>query len=226
MIKITNLRKVFNEGERNQCIAINDISLQIKDGECVAIIGKSGSGKSTLLNILSGIDRATNGTIIVDNNEITKLRDNEMAKYRAKNIGIVMQDFCLIEECTALDNVMLPLNFIKMKAKNRINRAISLINGVEMGHYIKKPVYELSGGEKQRIAIARALASDSRYLFCDEPTGSLDAKTSKDIIDMLLRINDKGKTVIIITHDLNVAKRCKRIIELHDGSIINDKIEE
>lgn len=222
MIVIKNLTKIFNQGKNNECKAINNLSLIINDGECLAITGKSGSGKSTLMHIMCGIEKATSGTVEIDGKEITKLSDADLAKYRASNIGVVMQDFCLINECSVLENVMLPLNFIKMKNIERIKKSAALINGVGLGDYMKKKVSELSGGEKQRVAIARALAANANYIYADEPTGALDSKTSKDIMDMLLRINKRNKTLIIITHNPIIAERCNKIIELSDGQIIKE----
>lgn len=217
MISIKNLVKIFNEDKPNACKALGGLSLEIQDGECIAITGKSGSGKSTLLNILCGIESASSGEVIVDGIDITRLKDVELAKYRSQNIGVVMQDFCLINECSALENVMLPLNFIKMKGSERIKRASELIYGVGLGHFLKKKVSQLSGGEKQRVAIARALAADAKYIFADEPTGALDTSTSKEIMDMLLRINAKGKTIVLVTHELSIAERCSRTINISDG---------
>lgn len=223
MITISNLTKIFNKGKTNEFIALHDISISISDGESIAIMGKSGSGKTTLLHIIAGIESLTQGQVIIDELDITALNDSALARYRAKSIGLVMQDFNLIDECTALNNVMVPLNFMPMKNKKRKERSITLIKGVGLEEYINKPVSQLSGGEKQRIAIARALAADAPYILADEPTGALDTGTSKDIIDMLMRINGRGKTVIIVTHNPQVAKACSRIITLSDGCIVSDE---
>lgn len=221
MITINNLTKIFNAGKQNECVALDNISLTIKDGESVAIIGKSGSGKSTLLHIIAGIETATSGQIFLNKQQITSLSDNKLAEHRAQNIGIIMQDFCLVEACTALDNVMTPLNFVKMPMRKRKARARELIIGVGLETYVNKKVALLSGGEKQRIAIARALSADAPYILADEPTGALDTATTQDIMDMLLRINKRGKTLIIITHNLDIARQCNCIVELSDGKIIS-----
>lgn len=219
MIKIDGLTKIFNQGKSNECRALNNLSLIIEDGECLAVTGKSGSGKTTLLNVLTGIERATFGQVNADGVDITKLSDNALAKYRSNNIGIVMQNFCLINECSVLENVILPLHFLHTQKSERLKKAMALIKGVGLEKDIKKKVRELSGGEKQRVAIARALVADAKYILADEPTGALDTGNSQEIMDMLMRINARGKTLILITHDPLVAGRCSRRIELIDGSI-------
>lgn len=220
MITIHNLTKIYNANRPNELKALDNISLKIKDGESIAIMGRSGAGKSTLLHILAGIDSLSSGQIFINNFKLHEMEDVSLANFRNKEIGLILQDFFLIKEGSVLDNVMLPLNFIRMKNKKRLEKASNLIHGVDLGNYIHKPVMDLSGGEKQRVAIARALVNDPQIILADEPTGSLDSKTSNDILNMLLRINSTGKTLIIITHDNEIAKLCDTIIELSDGKII------
>ncbi|MDR3185803.1 MAG: ABC transporter ATP-binding protein [Christensenellaceae bacterium] len=223
MIKISGLTKVYNEGMQSECKALNGVDIEIGDGESIAITGKSGSGKSTFMHILCGIETATAGSVTVDDLEITKLSDIELARFRSQNLGIVMQDFCLIDAISVMENVMLPLDFVKMPHAERKKRVINLVGGVGLIKYLKKKTALLSGGEKQRVAIARALVADPPYIFADEPTGSLDVNTSREIIDKLLDINNKrGKTVIIITHDSSIASEFKRQIKFSDGKIIED----
>lgn len=222
MIKLENLSKVYNKGRPNECIALDNISLTIAKGELVSIIGKSGSGKSTLLHLVGGLDTATKGDIKVNNNNLAAMNRNTIAKYRNKEVGIVLQDFMLADNISTIENVMMPLYYTKIKHKERIKRAISYINKMNLIDKIKEPVINLSGGEKQRIAIARALVNEPDLILADEPTGALDSKTGKDIIDLLIRINNMGKTVIIVTHEKEIAQRCKRIITLLDGKIIKD----
>ncbi|MDR3185569.1 MAG: ABC transporter ATP-binding protein [Christensenellaceae bacterium] len=222
MITIKNLTKTYNAGKKNECIALRNIDLTIQNGECVAIVGKSGSGKTTLLHIIAGVEKNTSGKVNVDGIQVDELTAHSLAKYRSKHIGILTQSFNLIDECTALENVMLPLNLLEICNKERKVRAIALIKGVGLGDRITEKVRDMSGGEKQRIAISRALVTNAENILADEPTGALDTKTSQEIIDMLLRINKKGKTIIIVTHDPIVASRCSRRIELADGEIVSD----
>lgn len=221
MIKINNLRKVYNESKENECIAIDDISLEIKDGEMVAIMGKSGSGKSTLLHLIAGIDNPTNGEILIDDTNVSKLNEKEISKFRREKISIVMQDYYLIEELSVLDNVLVPLNFSKIKNNEKKEKAIKIIHQLDIEKYLNKPVCELSGGEKQRVAIARSLVCDANIILADEPTGSLDIENTKNIMELLKRINQKlNKTIVIITHDLDVANYCDRIVLIADGKIV------
>lgn len=222
MIKINNLTKIYNEKKPNQCIALDKIDLEINQGELVAIVGKSGSGKSTLLHILSSIDKPTSGDYLLEGTNIRELNEEKTAKIRNKKIGIVLQEFLLIDDISVFDNVMVPLYFTQIKAKERKEKAIALIYGVDLGEKLKEDVMNLSGGQKQRVAIARALVNDPDIILADEPTGALDINTSKDILDMLIRINKRGKTVIIVTHEQDIALKCDRIITLADGKILSD----
>ena len=222
MIRLNNITKIYNESKDNQLIALNDINLTFEQGESVAIIGKSGSGKSTLLHLLAGIDKSSKGYVEVNGQNLNNMNDINLSKYRNEKIGIIMQEFCLIKDLNVLDNVRIPLTFQKGANKEKLVKATKLVKGVGLGHYIDKNIKNLSGGEKQRVAIARALATDPSILLADEPTGSLDIETGNEIMDMLLRLNKKGKTLIIVTHDIDIANRCKRIITLKNGSIIQD----
>ncbi len=224
MIEINNIIKKYNENKENECIAVNGVSLKINTGDFIAIMGKSGSGKSTLLHLIAGIDFPTSGEIKINGQKITGMKDSTLAEYRNKNIGIILQQFFLINECNVLDNIILPLNFTSMKRKDKLKRATKLICQLDLEKYVKKPVMQLSGGEKQRVAIARALINEPNLILADEPTGSLDEENSGIIMQMLQRINKKlGKTIMIITHDKDVANYCNRIITIHDGKIIKDK---
>ncbi|MDD4706429.1 MAG: ABC transporter ATP-binding protein [Bacilli bacterium] len=222
MIEIKNLTKIYNVNKENEFQALSDINLIINNNEMVAIMGKSGAGKSTLLHILAGIDRATEGDVIIDNINLSSLKKNQLSEFRNNQVGIIMQDFQLMEYATTLENVILPLYFRKMKNKKRLEAASELIYGVGLENHIKKPVNLMSGGEKQRVAIARALITSPSIILADEPTGSLDSENSQHIIDMLKRINKKGKTVIIITHDKDLANHMDRIIFLKDGKVIDE----
>lgn len=221
MIQIENLVKIYNRGKGNEFIALKGIGLTIEAGEMVAIIGKSGAGKSTLLHILAAIDSYDKGTYLVNDVSVGDLKEKERAAFRNREIGIVMQDYALIDEYTVEENVQVPLIFGKVKgSKVRAEKIEKALKSVGLAELASKPVRQLSGGQKQRVAIARALVNNPSFLLADEPTGALDSKTSGEIMDVLEKLNKEGKTVIIVTHDMEVATRCGRIIEISDGEIV------
>ena len=220
MIKIENLTKTYNYKKSNAFTALTDVSLTVEDGEMLAIIGKSGAGKSTLLHIIGCIDTFEKGTYTLDDISVHKLSDKKLAQIRNQKVGIVMQDFALVEEYTVLENVKIPLYFAKKRKGSANTLALDALEKVGMKELAKKPVNKLSGGQKQRVAIARAIVNNPSFLLADEPTGALDTKTSAEIMALFKSLNDEGKTVIIITHDPTVAESCKRQIEISDGKII------
>ena len=210
MLKIENLTKTYNYKKSNAFTALKDVSLEVEDGEMLAIIGKSGAGKSTLLHIIGCIDKFEKGSYIIDGTDVHSLSDNKLAKIRNEKVGIVMQDFALIDEYSVIENVMIPLNFSKKKLGKPKELAMKALERVGLANLAKKPVSKLSGGQKQRVAIARAIVNDPSFILADEPTGALDTKTSSEIMELFTELNKSGKTVIIITHDLTVADKCKR----------------
>ncbi len=218
MIEIKNLTKTYNYKKANAFTALTDISLTVNDGEMAAIIGRSGAGKSTLLHIIGCIDTFEEGEYIIDGINVHKLSDRKLAQIRNEKVGIVMQDFALVEEYTVLENVKIPLYFSKKHNMNEL--ALSALEKVGMRELAKKTVNKLSGGQKQRTAIARAIVNDPSFILADEPTGALDTKTSAEIMELFKKLNDDGKTVIIITHDESIAEACQRKIEISDGKII------
>ena len=221
MIQIKNLVKVYNKGKTNEFCALKGIDLSIDEGEMVAIIGKSGAGKSTLLHILAGIDSYDKGSYLVDGVSVGDLKEKDRARFRNQKIGIVMQDYALIDEYTIEENVQIPLIFGKVKGNDvRREKIMTALENVGLAELAKKPVRQLSGGQKQRVAIARALVNNPAFLLADEPTGALDSKTSGEIMDVFEKLNQGGKTVIIVTHDMEVAARCGRVIEISDGEIV------
>ena len=221
MIQIKNLVKVYNKGKTNEFCALKGIDLSIEEGEMVAIIGKSGAGKSTLLHILAAIDSYDKGSYLVDGVSVGDLKEKDRARFRNQKIGIVMQDYALIDEYTIEENVQIPLIFGKVKGNDvRREKIMTALENVGLAELAKKPVRQLSGGQKQRVAIARALVNNPTFLLADEPTGALDSKTSGEIMDVFEKLNQGGKTVIIVTHDMEVAARCGRVIEISDGEII------
>ena len=219
MITLSNISKIYNQGKSNAFQALDGVSLEIKDGEMAAIIGKSGAGKSTLLHILACIDTYEDGEYRIDDTLVKSLSEAELAQIRNEKIGTVMQDFALIEDFTAIENVMLPLDFAKKKLPNRRQLALDALKSVGMDSMAKKPVNKLSGGQKQRVAIARAIVNQPSVILADEPTGALDSKTAQEIMDVFKSLNAQGRTVIIVTHDMGVAEQCGRIIEIADGKI-------
>ncbi len=220
MITIKSLTKTYNYKKSNAFTALTDVSLTVEDGEMLAIVGKSGAGKSTLLHIIGCIDTFEKGEYTIDDISVHKLSDKKLAKIRGEKVGIVMQDFALVEEYTVLENVKIPLYFAKKRKGSLNTLALSALEKVGIRELAKKPVNKLSGGQKQRVAIARAIVNDPSFILADEPTGALDTKTSTEIMELFKSLNDGGKTVIIITHDPTVAEACKRQIEISDGKII------
>lgn len=220
MIEIKNIDKTYNKGKANAFQALKDVSLTIEDGEMVAIIGKSGAGKSTLMHIIGCIDDFESGTYILNGEDISSIKEGKRAKIRNKDIGIVMQDFALVEDYTAIENVMIPLYFAKGKLlESKKSIAKKALEKVGIGELASKRVNKLSGGQKQRVAIARAIVNNPSILLADEPTGALDVKTSAEIMGVFKELNEQGITVIIITHDMEVAEGCERVIEISDGQI-------
>ena len=220
MITLTNIKKIYNPKKANEFEALHGVSCDIKDGELVAIIGKSGAGKSTLLHILACIDSYQDGEYRIDDTLVKGLSERKYARIRNEKIGMVMQDFALVEDFTALENVMIPLNFSKKKIKGKKEKALAALKSVGIEELAKKPCNKLSGGQKQRVAIARAIVNEPSMILADEPTGALDTKTSAEIMELFKSLNSQGRTVIIVTHDPKVAEQCGRVIEISDGEIV------
>jgi putative ABC transport system ATP-binding protein len=222
IIKCSNVWKIFNEGTPAEVQALKGITLRVDEGEMLGIIGASGSGKSTLLNMVGILDRPTRGSVFISGQDIGKLSDNQLAILRRKNIGFVFQSFNLINSLTALQNVELPMVFKGLDAKQRREKAIKLLTSVGLGNRLDQRPPKLSGGENQRIAIARAMANDPMVILADEPTGNLDSKTGQGIIDIFKTLNKQNRTIIVITHDPRIAKEMKRVVRIADGKIVSD----
>lgn len=221
MIEIKNLTKIYKIKNKNECIAVNDVSFVLPDKGMVFIVGKSGSGKSTLLNLIGGLDIANSGTIIADGNEITKMKNYELTKYRSSYVGFIFQDYHVLDAFTVYQNIKLSLDIRNQKDDGRIKQ---ILETVDLTDYQENYPTELSGGQKQRIAVARALAKDAQLILCDEPTGNLDKKTSKAILEMLKQISHQ-KLVVIVSHsNVDADTYADRIIELYDGMIIRDRV--
>ena len=202
---------------------LKGINFNVEEGELVAIMGSSGSGKSTLLNILGMLDSADDGEYILDQVPIKDLNETKAAKYRNKFLGFVFQSFNLINYKSALENVSLPLYYQRIPRKERQQLALEYLEKVGLKDWATHLPSELSGGQKQRVAIARALASRPKVLLADEPTGALDSKTSYEVMGLIQKINEEGKTILVVTHERDIANMCKRIVQLKDGVIIEDK---
>lgn len=221
MIEIKDLHKSYKTGASSLHV-LKGINFSVKEGELVSIMGSSGSGKSTLLNILGMLDEADEGTYTLDNFPIKNLNEKVAAKYRNKFLGFIFQSFNLINYKSALDNVALPLYYQGVGRKERMDKSFAYLEKVGLADWAHHLPNELSGGQKQRVAIARALASDPKVLLADEPTGALDTKTSYEVMDLIQGINDEGKTILVVTHEDDIAHMTKRIVNLKDGVIIDD----
>ncbi|WP_324023771.1 ABC transporter ATP-binding protein [Maribacter sp. BPC-D8] len=222
MIQIKDLHKSYKMG-KNSLHVLKGINFNVEEGELVAIMGSSGSGKSTLLNILGMLDSSDSGEYILDNVPIKDLNETKAARYRNKFLGFVFQSFNLINYKSAAENVALPLYYQKVPRKERQEKALKYLTQVGLKEWAGHLPSELSGGQKQRVAIARALAAEPKVLLADEPTGALDSKTSYEVMDLIQKINDQGNTILIVTHEPDIADMCKRIVHLKDGVIIEDK---
>jgi len=225
MIEIKDLHKSYKVGG-SELHVLKGINFNIKEGELVAIMGSSGSGKSTLLNILGILDEADSGDYILDKMPVKNLNETIASKYRNQFLGFVFQSFNLINYKSALDNVAMPLYYKGIKRKERNAIAMSYLEKVGLVSHSHHLPSELSGGQKQRVAIARAMASNPKVLLADEPTGALDTVTSYEVMELIQGINDEGKTILIVTHEPDIAAMCKRNVVLKDGIIIDDKYIE
>ena len=222
MIEIKDLHKSYKMGS-NSLHVLKGINFSVKEGELVAIMGSSGSGKSTLLNILGMLDGLDTGSYTLDNIPIKDLNETKAAEYRNKFLGFIFQSFNLINYKSALENVALPLYYQKVGRKERHEKSLQYLSKVGLKDWAHHLPSELSGGQKQRVAIARALAAEPKVLLADEPTGALDSKTSHEVMDLIQKINDEGKTILVVTHEEDIANMCKRIVNLKDGIIVEDK---
>ena len=222
MIDLTDITKNYRMGEVEFTV-LSQVTLTVQKGELIAIMGPSGSGKSTLMNIIGCLDRPTSGKYRFENREISTLTDDELALIRNGKIGFVFQTFNLLPRFSALKNVEVPLIYSGVPARSRKERAAPLLEKVGLADRMQHKPTELSGGQQQRVAIARALVNNPPLLLADEPTGNLDSRSGEDILNILTGLNRQGVTIIIVTHDKDIAARCKRIINLKDGRIVSDE---
>lgn len=219
-IEITGVVKKYFIGTPNELAALDGVDIDVYEGEFLAIVGASGSGKSTLMNIIGALDRPTEGGYKLDGLDVTAANDDELSAIRNRKIGFVFQTYNLISKTSALKNVEMPMLYAGVPAKKRVERAKELLNDVGMGDRIKHLPEELSGGQKQRVAIARAMSNNPSIILADEPTGALDSKTGRLVMDIFHRLNkEQHKTVVLITHSPELAEECDRIISLKDGKV-------
>ena len=223
MIELSHITKIYRMGGVDITV-LSDVSLKVQAGELIAIMGPSGSGKSTIMNMLGCLDRPTSGSYRFEGREISSMTDDELASIRNVKIGFVFQTFNLLPRFTALKNVEVPLIYSGVPARLRKERAMPLLQQVGLAERMEHKPTELSGGQQQRVAIARALVNHPPLLLADEPTGNLDSHSGEEILKILIGLNQQGVTVIIVTHDQTVAARCKRIISVKDGRIIDDQV--
>jgi putative ABC transport system ATP-binding protein len=222
MIEVKDLRKEYLDGDVTT-IALDGVSFDIKNGEFVAIMGPSGSGKSTLMHIMGFLDRPSSGIFKFENQGIEELNDDQLAYVRNNKLGFIFQFFNLLPRTTVFNNVKLPLIYTKISEEEKNQRVKNAIESVGLSHRIKHLSNQLSGGEQQRVAIARAIVNNPEVIFADEPTGNLDSKSGQQIMEILQDLNDKGHTIILVTHELYTAEMAKRIIKLKDGQIVSDE---
>jgi putative ABC transport system ATP-binding protein len=223
MINITGLHKSYHIG-KNSLHVLKGINFNVNEGELVAIMGSSGSGKSTLLNIIGMLDIADEGAYILDGVSIENLDETKAAKYRNQFLGFIFQSFNLIKYKTALENIALPLYYKGLKRMERQEIAMEYLSGVGLANWASHLPSELSGGQKQRVAIARAMVTKPKVLLADELTGALDSKTSTEVMNLIQKINNEGKTILVVTHEEDIAMMCKRVVRLKDGVIVEDKV--
>ncbi|OGE15836.1 macrolide ABC transporter ATP-binding protein [Candidatus Daviesbacteria bacterium RIFCSPHIGHO2_12_FULL_37_11] len=220
VVSLINVNKLYGEGE-NKFYALKDISLSINHGEFIAIIGPSGSGKSTLMNIIGLLDKPTSGKYSINGKEVIRFDEDRLANLRNQKIGFIFQSFNLLPRTSAVDNVALPLIYSGVNKENRTSKAKEALIRVGLGEKFNSKPNQLSGGQQQRVAIARALVTNPQIILADEPTGNLDTKTGEEIMKLFTDLNKEGKTVILITHELEIAKKARRIIQLRDGKVVN-----
>jgi len=225
MIEFEKIYKIYNMGD-SEVRAVDGVSFKINKGEFVAIVGQSGSGKSTCMNIIGALDVPTSGKYLLNGNDVSKMSDNELAEIRNKQIGFIFQQYNLIPKLNVYENVELPLLYSNIDSKEREKRVLESLEKVgllERKHHMPS---QLSGGQQQRVSIARALVTKPSLILADEPTGALDSRTGREILEFLKKLNNEGNTVVLITHDISIAEEAKRIIRIQDGKIISDEVKE
>jgi putative ABC transport system ATP-binding protein len=226
LVQLTNVWKIYKMGEV-EVPALRDVTVDINKGEFVAIIGQSGSGKSTMMNMVGCLDTPTKGTVLLKSNDISKISESNLSSLRGKTLGFIFQQYNLIQNISAFDNVIFPMEFLEVDEKEAIERTKNVLELVGLENYMHHLPSQLSGGQQQRVSIARSLVTNPEIILADEPTGALDSATGKEVINTLQRLWKKeGKTIIMVTHDLNLAQYAEKHIELKDGQIISIRINK
>jgi putative ABC transport system ATP-binding protein len=226
IIQITNLSKIYEIGADVRTVALDNISLTIKSGEFVAIMGPSGSGKSTLMHILGALDLPTKGKYFLDGQNVENLSEDELSEIRNRKIGFIFQAFNLLPRTSVIDNVMLPMSYAGLSEEEQLEKAKKFLDLVGLGDRLHHISNQISGGQQQRVAIARSLVMDPAILLADEPTGNIASAQADEIMSIFKKLNDKGHTIIMITHEPDIARHAQRIIHIKDGKIVNDEINK
>ncbi|MGN0243981.1 MAG: ABC transporter ATP-binding protein [Lachnospiraceae bacterium] len=221
LIRLVDVYKIYQMGD-NEVRASDGVSLDVYRGEFLAIVGKSGSGKSTIMNIIGALDVPTSGQYILNGQDVSQMRGDELAAVRNKMIGFIFQQYNLLPKQNLLENVELPLLYAGLSAEERKTRAMAALEKVGVADKWRHKPTQLSGGQQQRVSIARALAGNPSLILADEPTGALDSRTSRDVLDFLKQLNEEGNTIVLITHDNSIALEAKRVVKIHDGKIVFD----
>jgi putative ABC transport system ATP-binding protein len=225
LLRLDHVSKLYTIGDTT-ITALDQVNLEVKEGEYIAVTGHSGSGKSTMLQISSFLDKPTSGKIFLRDKQIDRFTESDLARLRNKEIGFIFQQFNLLGKTSALDNVALPLVYANVPAEERVKRAKEMLELVGLGDRMKNTRAQLSGGQQQRVAIARALVNNPSIIFADEPTGNLDSKSSHEIMEVLDQLHAKGKTIILVTHEAEIAEHAERIILMSDGKILKDTVKK
>ncbi len=225
LIELTDIYKIYSDGD-SEIRALDGISLSINSGEFVAIVGSSGSGKSTCMNIIGCLDIPTSGKYFLNGTDVSTMNENELAHVRNKELGFIFQQYNLIPKLNVIENVELPLLYKGIKAEKRHELAQRALERVGLGDRGKKFPSQLSGGQQQRVSIARALAGEPPLILADEPTGALDSKTGREVLEFLKQLNREGTSIVLITHDNSIADEIKRVVRIQDGNIISDTVKE
>lgn len=222
LLEVKNLKKVYTTRfGGNRVEALKDVNFSVEQGEYVAIMGESGSGKTTLLNILASLDRPTNGMVILNKKDITKIREADLARFRREELGYVFQDFNLLDNFSVKDNILLPLVLANCNYKEMENRILPIVERLSISDLLSKFPYEISGGQKQRVAVARALITNPKIIFADEPTGALDSKATDELLNQFKKINELGQTILMVTHSVKAASTSNRVLFIKDGEVYN-----